>query len=228
MADRPTLTGAEILWATLTGEGVTTVFGYPGGAILPIYDALRFPIHHASSATSRVPPTTSKEKTMPTDLTIPRRPDIPALTSLRFFAALWVAIFHIRDLGVWTGGFRMVSRRRPARLRRRQLLLRPLRLHPGLRLQRTRHPHNSASGKHASPASIPRISSPSRHRSAYASSPPRNEAASRHRPRLHRLPASAGGMVPPHPLFLERSRLEPVGRGYFWTSHFPSSPGSPN
>src|SRR5471032_3302170 len=43
----PTLTGAEILWATLVGEGVMTVFGYPGGAILPAYDALRkFPIHH--------------------------------------------------------------------------------------------------------------------------------------------------------------------------------------
>ena len=44
----PTLTGAEVLWATLAGEGVTTVFGYPGGAILPVYDALRkFPtIHH--------------------------------------------------------------------------------------------------------------------------------------------------------------------------------------
>jgi len=44
----PTLTGAEILWASLAGEGVTTVFGYPGGAILPIYDALRkFPtVHH--------------------------------------------------------------------------------------------------------------------------------------------------------------------------------------
>src|SRR4051794_21847140 len=43
----PQLTGAEILWATLVGEGVTTVFGYPGGAILPVYDALRkFPIHH--------------------------------------------------------------------------------------------------------------------------------------------------------------------------------------
>jgi acetolactate synthase-1/2/3 large subunit len=44
----PTLTGSEILWATLAGEGATTVFGYPGGAILPIYDALRkFPtIHH--------------------------------------------------------------------------------------------------------------------------------------------------------------------------------------
>jgi acetolactate synthase-1/2/3 large subunit len=41
------LTGAEILWATLAGEGVTEVFGYPGGAILPAYDALRkFPIHH--------------------------------------------------------------------------------------------------------------------------------------------------------------------------------------
>src|SRR5450755_1449356 len=41
------LTGSEILWATLVGEGVTTIFGYPGGAILPIYDALRkFPIHH--------------------------------------------------------------------------------------------------------------------------------------------------------------------------------------
>jgi acetolactate synthase-1/2/3 large subunit len=41
------LTGAEIVWATLVGEGVTEVFGYPGGAILPVYDALRkFPIHH--------------------------------------------------------------------------------------------------------------------------------------------------------------------------------------
>jgi acetolactate synthase-1/2/3 large subunit len=41
------LTGAEILWATLEGEGVEVVFGYPGGAILPAYDALRkFPIRH--------------------------------------------------------------------------------------------------------------------------------------------------------------------------------------
>src|SRR5579859_1284620 len=41
------LTGSEIIWATLVGEGVTTVFGYPGGAILPAYDALRkFPIRH--------------------------------------------------------------------------------------------------------------------------------------------------------------------------------------
>ncbi len=41
------LTGAEALWATLAGEGVRDVFGYPGGAILPAYDALRkFPIRH--------------------------------------------------------------------------------------------------------------------------------------------------------------------------------------
>ena len=41
------LTGAEIVWATLEGEGVREVFGYPGGAILPVYDTLRkFPIRH--------------------------------------------------------------------------------------------------------------------------------------------------------------------------------------
>jgi peptidoglycan/LPS O-acetylase OafA/YrhL len=32
------------------------------------------------------------------------RPEIPALTSLRFFAALWVALFHIREIGLWRGG----------------------------------------------------------------------------------------------------------------------------
>jgi len=47
LAEPTRLTGAEIVWATLVGEGVTDVFGYPGGAILPVYDALRkFPIHH--------------------------------------------------------------------------------------------------------------------------------------------------------------------------------------
>ncbi len=33
-------TGAEIIWATLEQEGVDVVFGYPGGAIMPAYDAL--------------------------------------------------------------------------------------------------------------------------------------------------------------------------------------------
>src|SRR5262245_61761557 len=45
--DGQAMTGAEILWECLVREGVDTVFGYPGGAILPAYDALgRFPIHH--------------------------------------------------------------------------------------------------------------------------------------------------------------------------------------
>jgi len=33
-------TGAEILVQSLLAEGVDTIFGYPGGAVLPIYDAL--------------------------------------------------------------------------------------------------------------------------------------------------------------------------------------------
>ena len=40
-------TGAQIIWEALVREGVTTVFGYPGGAILPAYDAmLDYPIRH--------------------------------------------------------------------------------------------------------------------------------------------------------------------------------------
>jgi acetolactate synthase I/II/III large subunit len=35
-----TLTGAEIVVRALVDQGVDTLFGYPGGAVLPIYDAL--------------------------------------------------------------------------------------------------------------------------------------------------------------------------------------------
>ena len=39
--------GAHILWSVLAEHGVDTVFGYPGGAILPAYDALLdHPIRH--------------------------------------------------------------------------------------------------------------------------------------------------------------------------------------
>ncbi|MCA9971966.1 MAG: biosynthetic-type acetolactate synthase large subunit [Anaerolineales bacterium] len=39
--------GAEILWECLVREGVEVVFGYPGGAIMPAYDAmLDYPVHH--------------------------------------------------------------------------------------------------------------------------------------------------------------------------------------
>jgi acetolactate synthase I/II/III large subunit len=41
------LTGAEILCETLTQLGVRHIFGYPGGAILPVYDALgKSKLHH--------------------------------------------------------------------------------------------------------------------------------------------------------------------------------------
>jgi len=43
----PKLTGAQILFDCLVREGVDVMFGYPGGAILPAYDAmLQFPIRH--------------------------------------------------------------------------------------------------------------------------------------------------------------------------------------
>ncbi len=34
------LTGAEIVVRALKDQGVDTVFGYPGGAVLPIYDEI--------------------------------------------------------------------------------------------------------------------------------------------------------------------------------------------
>ena len=33
-------TGADVIIKALKEQGVDTVFGYPGGAVLPIYDAL--------------------------------------------------------------------------------------------------------------------------------------------------------------------------------------------
>ena len=34
------MTGAEIVLQSLVDQGVEVVFGYPGGAVLPIYDTL--------------------------------------------------------------------------------------------------------------------------------------------------------------------------------------------
>jgi acetolactate synthase I/II/III large subunit len=40
-------TGAQIIWESLLRQGIHTVFGYPGGAILPAYDAMtQYPIRH--------------------------------------------------------------------------------------------------------------------------------------------------------------------------------------
>jgi acetolactate synthase-1/2/3 large subunit len=42
-----TLPGARLVWEALVAEGVDVVFGYPGGAIMPVYDAmLNYPVHH--------------------------------------------------------------------------------------------------------------------------------------------------------------------------------------
>ncbi|MGD8455229.1 MAG: biosynthetic-type acetolactate synthase large subunit [Anaerolineales bacterium] len=41
------LSGAEIILECLIMEGVDVMFGYPGGAIMPVHDAiLKYPIHH--------------------------------------------------------------------------------------------------------------------------------------------------------------------------------------
>src|ERR687891_1735760 len=40
-------TGAQIIWECLVREGISTVFGYPGGAILPAYEArLDYPVRN--------------------------------------------------------------------------------------------------------------------------------------------------------------------------------------
>jgi len=50
------MTGAEMVVQVLADEGVNTIFGYSGGAILPIYDAVfRFNAEHASAMPLIVP-----------------------------------------------------------------------------------------------------------------------------------------------------------------------------
>jgi acetolactate synthase-1/2/3 large subunit len=51
-----TMTGADMLVQVLADEGVDTIFGYSGGAILPIYDAVfRYNLEHASAMPLVVP-----------------------------------------------------------------------------------------------------------------------------------------------------------------------------
>ena len=37
------ITGAEALMRSLEHQGVKTIFGYPGGSIMPVFDATRSP-----------------------------------------------------------------------------------------------------------------------------------------------------------------------------------------
>src|SRR5258707_7774402 len=41
-APKTTITGSEVLLRSLVAEEVDTLFGYPGGAIMPVYDALYY------------------------------------------------------------------------------------------------------------------------------------------------------------------------------------------
>jgi len=48
------LSGAQILMKALKDEGVGTIFGYPGGAVIELYDELvKTDIQHVLFATSR-------------------------------------------------------------------------------------------------------------------------------------------------------------------------------
>src|SRR5688572_18336677 len=42
------ISGSQVLLESLLSEGVETIFGYPGGAIMPVYDAL---YHYANKLT---------------------------------------------------------------------------------------------------------------------------------------------------------------------------------
>jgi acetolactate synthase-1/2/3 large subunit len=49
------MTGAEMIVQVLAQEGVDTIFGYTGGAILPTYDAIfRYNIEHESCPSEQI------------------------------------------------------------------------------------------------------------------------------------------------------------------------------
>ena len=52
------ISGAEAMMRSLENQGVDVLFGYPGGAIMPTYDALydhRDKLHQSWSVTNRPP-----------------------------------------------------------------------------------------------------------------------------------------------------------------------------
>ena len=62
------MTGAEMVIRALKDQGVKHIFGYPGGAVLPIYDALFAADEHracARAATSRARHTPPKAMRAP-------------------------------------------------------------------------------------------------------------------------------------------------------------------
>lgn len=47
------ITGSEAVIRSLIAEGVDTIFGYPGGAIMPVYDALHDHHHNLKHVLTR-------------------------------------------------------------------------------------------------------------------------------------------------------------------------------
>ncbi len=67
-----TINGAQILLQSLKAEGVTTIFGYPGGMVIDVFDALWYEtsprtFSSYSSVTNKLP------STLPTAM-----PELPA------------------------------------------------------------------------------------------------------------------------------------------------------
>ena len=54
------MTGADIVFKALEEQGVDTIFGYPGGAVLPIYDELKIQCINQFSAIGDESPNESK------------------------------------------------------------------------------------------------------------------------------------------------------------------------
>ena len=62
--------GSEALIRALIDSGVTTMFGYPGGSIMPVYDSL----YDYTGASHTFLPATSREPYMPPPA-MPAQPD---------------------------------------------------------------------------------------------------------------------------------------------------------
>ena len=74
------LTGAEIVWECLQREGVDVVFGYPGGAILPTYDAIF--VHNRDATRRPMPRIRSLQASSMADLATLRAQIAPLCTRL--------------------------------------------------------------------------------------------------------------------------------------------------
>jgi len=76
-------TGAQIVWEVLTREGVDIVFGHPGGAILPVYDAMpQYPVRHILARHEQKHGLENESKTIPERVKEIRRVALEAIGEL--------------------------------------------------------------------------------------------------------------------------------------------------